>query len=218
MLLCCGVLQQMINTLRPRQNGHHFPDDIFKCIFLNENAWISIKISVKFVPKGPIIKIPAMVWITAWGRSGDKPLSEPMMVSLLTHICVTRPQWVKSQCVAMHVCNGICVNIQYKMYEYKDNLYGPFLKTNMDKTLIPTWISNHILSKVCGETTYPFPNFNSCTVEVWEHHWSLGMDDQFNPILYNGYNYLSMLVKGAQGLSISHCLMDWVKYSWQSCK
>ena len=25
-------------------------DDIFKCIFLNENVWISIKISLKFVP------------------------------------------------------------------------------------------------------------------------------------------------------------------------
>ena len=33
-----------LNTLRPRQNGRHFPDDIFKCIFLNENVWISIKI------------------------------------------------------------------------------------------------------------------------------------------------------------------------------
>ena len=30
----------------------------------------------------------------AWRRPGDKPLSEPMMVSLLTHICVARPQWV----------------------------------------------------------------------------------------------------------------------------
>ena len=28
----------VLNTLRPRQNGHHFPDDIFKCIFLNENV------------------------------------------------------------------------------------------------------------------------------------------------------------------------------------
>ena len=83
------------NTLRPRQNGRHFPDDIFKCIFLNENAWIPIKISLKFVPKGPINKIPSLVQITAWRRSGDKPLSEPMMVSLPTHICVTRPQWVK---------------------------------------------------------------------------------------------------------------------------
>ena len=32
----------------------------------------------------------------AWRRPGAKPLSEPMMVSLLTHICVTRPQWVNS--------------------------------------------------------------------------------------------------------------------------
>ena len=26
-----------VNTLRPRQGRRHFPDDIFKCIFLNEN-------------------------------------------------------------------------------------------------------------------------------------------------------------------------------------
>ena len=84
-----------INTLRPRQNGRYFTDDIFKWIFLNENALISVKISLKFVPKVRIDNIPALVQIMAWGRLGDKPLSEPMMVSLLTHICVTRPQWVK---------------------------------------------------------------------------------------------------------------------------
>ena len=33
--------------------------------------------------------------LTIWRQSGDKPLSEPVMVRLLTHICVTRPQWVK---------------------------------------------------------------------------------------------------------------------------
>ena len=37
--------------------------------------------------------IPALVQIMTWCRSGDKPLSEPMMINLLTHICVTRPQW-----------------------------------------------------------------------------------------------------------------------------
>ena len=31
----------------------------------------------------------------AWRLPGDNPSSEPMMVSVLTHICVTRPQWVK---------------------------------------------------------------------------------------------------------------------------
>ena len=78
-----------INTLRPRQNGRRYADDTFKCIFLNENVRISIKISLKFVPMGPINNIPALVQIMAWRRSGDKPLSEPMMVSLSTHICVT---------------------------------------------------------------------------------------------------------------------------------
>ena len=78
-----------INTLRPKQNGCHLPDNIFKCIFLNENVWILIKISLEFVPKGPINNIPALVQIMAWCRPGDKPLSEPMMVDLLMHICIT---------------------------------------------------------------------------------------------------------------------------------
>ena len=68
------------NPLRLRRNGRYFPDDIFKCIFLNENLWISIKISLEFVPKGPINNIPALVQIMAWRRPGDKPLSEPMLV------------------------------------------------------------------------------------------------------------------------------------------
>ena len=38
-----------------------FPDDIFKCIFLNENVLILIKISLKFVPKGQINNIPPLV-------------------------------------------------------------------------------------------------------------------------------------------------------------
>ena len=91
------------NTLSPRQNIRHFPDDTLKGIFLNENVIISIKISLKFVPKGPINNIPALVQIMAWRRPGDKPLSKAMMVSLLTHICVTRPQWVK---LLAAMCSG----------------------------------------------------------------------------------------------------------------
>ena len=83
------------NTLRPRQNGRHFADDIFKRISLYENIWIPIKISLKFVPRGSINNIPALVQIMAWRRPGDKPLSEAMMVNLPTHICVSRPQWVR---------------------------------------------------------------------------------------------------------------------------
>ena len=81
-----------LNTLRPRQNGQHFADDTFNRIFVNENVRISIKFSLTFVPGGQINNIPALVQIMAWDRPGDKPLSEPMMVSLMTHICVTRLQ------------------------------------------------------------------------------------------------------------------------------
>ena len=89
--------QSPVYTLRPRQNGRRFADDTFKCILLNEKIRISIKISLKFVPMGPINNIPALVQIMAWRRPGDKPLFEPMMVSLLTHICVIRPRWVNNQ-------------------------------------------------------------------------------------------------------------------------
>ena len=81
------IVWRKFNSLRPRLNRRPFADDIFKCIFLNENELILPGISVKFVP--------ALVQVMVWCRPGDKPLSEPMMVSLLTHICVTQPQWVK---------------------------------------------------------------------------------------------------------------------------
>ena len=101
------ILFLFINTLRPTRNRRHFADDIFKCILLNENVLISIKISLKFIPKGPINNIPALVQIMAWRRPGDKPLSEPMMVRLQTHICVTRPQWVKRHDIN-HTSHNIC--------------------------------------------------------------------------------------------------------------
>ena len=72
---------------------------IFQTTFSNAFSWmktkISIKISLKFVPKAPIDNMPSFVQRMAWHQSGDKPLFEPMMVILLMHICVTRPQWVK---------------------------------------------------------------------------------------------------------------------------
>ena len=82
------------HCIEAKAKWRRFADDTFKCIFLNENVIISMKIPLKFVPKAPIINNPALVQIMAWHQSGDKPLSEPMMVSLLTYICVTRPQWV----------------------------------------------------------------------------------------------------------------------------
>ena len=89
-----GQPDTSLNTWRPRRNGRYFPDDIFKYIFLNENVWISIKIWLTFVLKGPINNIPTFVQIMAWCRLGDKPLSEQMVVRLPTYEYVTRPHWV----------------------------------------------------------------------------------------------------------------------------
>ena len=67
-----------------------FCRQLFQMHFLNKNAWISINISLKFVPEGQINNIPALVQIMAWHQPGSNPLSEPTMLSLLMHI-YTRP-------------------------------------------------------------------------------------------------------------------------------
>ena len=94
--LLSGLPIKSFNTMRLRQNGWNFADDTYKRIFLNENVRIWIEVSLKFVPKGAINNIAALIQIIAWRWPGDKPLSEPMMVRLPTHICVTQPQWIKN--------------------------------------------------------------------------------------------------------------------------
>ena len=109
-----------VNSLRQRQNSCHFPDNIIKCIFLNENVGISLKNLVKFVQKIQINNIPSLVKTMAWRRPGDKPLSEPMMINLLMHICVTLPQWVNfSSCTQQEVLNSL-------VWSKKRNLGGSY--------------------------------------------------------------------------------------------
>ena len=129
----------IVNILRPRQNGRHFPDDIFEWFFFNENFWISIKISPKFAPKGPTDNILALVQVMAWRRPGDKPLSEPMVDSLLTHIFVTRPQWVKTMdypfgelsyfyketIIVCFLCQIDCVFVTENDSNHKNTITGP---------------------------------------------------------------------------------------------
>ena len=86
--------------------------------------------SLKFVPKGPINNIPSLVQIMVWRCPGTKPLSEPMMLSLLTHICVTRPQWVKTadeylmKIIAVWVLKSIC---QLHIMTSGSILYDPIM-------------------------------------------------------------------------------------------
>ena len=73
------MVQLCANSSPPGQNGHHFADDIFRCVFMNEKFCILIQISLKFVPEGPIDYNPALVHIMSWCAIDNKPLSEPML-------------------------------------------------------------------------------------------------------------------------------------------
>ena len=128
-----SIRYPVVNTLGPRQNGRHFADDTVSRIFVNENVRISMKLSLKFVP---INNIPALVQIMAWRRSGDKPLSEPVMVSLPTHICVTRPQWVN--CMRQWLDINMLYNHIWRIWHaalmgpmpYNVKLYGTSISMN----------------------------------------------------------------------------------------
>ena len=67
------------NTLRARQNGRHFANDIFKCISVDGNFSISDKIWLKYVTYGLIHNVPVPIQVMAWCCSGNKPLSEPTL-------------------------------------------------------------------------------------------------------------------------------------------
>ena len=78
----------VVETLKLRQNVHHFADYIFKCIFFNENIWILITILQKFVAKDPIDNMPSVVWVIAWCWTGNKPISKPVMAQFNnTYMC-----------------------------------------------------------------------------------------------------------------------------------
>ena len=73
------VPAHIINSSPSVQNGRHFADDLFGCILVNEKFCILIKISLKFVPEGTTDNNPALVYIMALCRIGNKPLSEPTL-------------------------------------------------------------------------------------------------------------------------------------------
>ena len=142
-----------LNTLRLRQNDRPIADDIFKCIFWNKNIWILINISLKYVSKGPIDYIPALVQIMAWRRPGDKPLSEPMMVSLLMHMYVTGPQW-GNDCsfiileYKMILVIAICSKVNRSLRILWQKLTCDFFTSDISLYQVCLWASIYCLVRV----------------------------------------------------------------------
>ena len=66
--------------------------EILKLILFNENCFILIQLSEKFVPNSLIDNTPALVHIMAWHQTSDKLLSQPMMAWLIYRgMYATRP-------------------------------------------------------------------------------------------------------------------------------
>ena len=122
--ICHSIINSKfyINDVQPQTLTHWGRDKmdaIFQTISSNAFSWMKmyeiclhLVISLKFVPRVWINNIPALVQIMAWRRPGDKPLSEPMLASLLTHICVTWPQWVNDILLGSYLVNIAIILMQ----------------------------------------------------------------------------------------------------------
>ena len=88
----------------------------------------------------------------AWRRPGDKPLSEPMTIILLTHIWVTRPQWLKHY-------YGLFWNESSSWYSITFPLFG-FEYTGLQKPLKTIWLkSTYLIKYMCT------------SVIAWRYEW-----------------------------------------------
>ena len=209
-----------INTLRPRQNGHHFTDDILKRILLNGNIWITIKNSLKFVPKGLINNIPALVQIMAWCHPGDKPLSEPMLISLPTHICVTRPQRVKCSGLYAHrACGSYQFTCSTKIFTCPANICKIPVKLKYNAQKIKCFWSDHWSLRARGQHLHA-PSMHAClNVEPWVMAWH-HTDNYTNPgyglslvdTLWNAGSYRQPLEQ--EGNPMTWIEKFWLQISW----
>ena len=107
------------NSSPPGQNGRHFTDDIFKCILMNEKNSILNRLSLKFDPKGLINNSPALVQIINCRRSGDKPLSEPMLTQLIHAYIRHYGRWVTS---GLADFQSTYIYIIYKNIRYRSKI------------------------------------------------------------------------------------------------
>ena len=101
--------QIYINSSPPGQNGCHFADNIFRCIFVNEKFCILIKISLKFVPKGPI-------WSSIGSDNGLAPIQRQVII------------WTNTDKIHWHIHAAqqgnkltICTRLKFQSPPYKED-------------------------------------------------------------------------------------------------
>ena len=100
--------------------------------------------SLRFVPQVQVNSIQAMVQIVAWRWPGDKPIYEPMMVSLLTHICVIRPEWILITMALLKLGHRRCLSkcflsVNYFRYSHPRSSRSVLTLSVPDKTPRGDW-------------------------------------------------------------------------------
>ena len=158
----------------------------FQIHFLNEDIWISIDMSWKCVPKGKINNIPTLAQLVVCRPPRGKSLSEPMIVSLLTYICVTQPHWVNQWPPILRT--HICVSLQSSHnepdgvlnHQPHDCLLNRLFRCRSKKTLklcvIDLCVGN---SPASGE--FPAQRAsNAENVSIWWRHHALAKTEQIS--------------------------------------
>ena len=175
--------------------------------------------------------ISALVQIMAWHRPGDKPLSELMMVSLLTHTCGTRLQLVNDGlCVPVlgyivivfliyfHLFDTLCENIKLESWKYDhtvcydDDIFGLDAKVNvknrhfenMDKMYL--WLLS--LGVVKNKTTklLMYFDWNRMLIKI-QNIWMFYACPQ--PCIVYIYIYIKR--------KYQHIVLISIYWSWQHC-
>ena len=174
-------------------------DNIFKCNFINEKFWISNRIPLKFVPRGPTDNRPAFIWVMAWHRLSDKPLSEPMLTQLrqphmlcchclplgLLHVlgafgyfhkALSHLTWHKIVCIRYLACTFSQIK--------SINMFSMFLQSGFPRhflwrfIVVWTWNLTVFMFMYINAETWVFGTFHAASARqnisgVWGIHWCI---------------------------------------------
>ena len=135
----------------------------------------------------------------AWRRPGDKPLSGPMMVSLLTHICVTRPQWVN---VGNEPIVSSASEMTFMMTSPNENIFrvtGPLCRELTGHRWIPPhkgqWRGALMFYLICA----------------WTNAWGCSCSSTDRRFLHNGHFWKKFLTKNDNIASL--VMFDFCRFS-----
>ena len=144
---------------------------IFQTTFSNAFFWMKIcKFRLRFhwncFPKGPINNIPILVQIMAWNQPGDKPLSEPMTFSLLTHVCVTRAQRVKMmiQSVTHFTFHNFVLSAVVAFAKFGTPGVVKLKPTVKEYSIMSSWTVCDMSLLTIAHKAWKYPNF---TKKLW---------------------------------------------------